>query len=271
MLKTLNVKEMVEKEVMEFGNGSIVYTPKKWIGKKAIVILEEKPVDIAGEAIEALKPHLGSIEGIFLFGSHARGEETEGSDMDVLVIADRKIEPEKNSGFDFIVKTKKGLAEEMKYDPTLFLRQIVHEAKPIMNQAMLDELKQVQVDPDFGKAFDSILGAFKKTKESLEKSSGKEFLFTNAPVYSLILRLKGLFIMQCYKKNSKFSNRAFMELIKSHGFSEDMTMKFIEAYRDERDGHKTRIKIPALEASKLFESAKIEFLKTERLVKGAGN
>jgi len=37
MLKTINVGESVEKEVVRFGNGSIVYTPKKWIGKKVIV------------------------------------------------------------------------------------------------------------------------------------------------------------------------------------------------------------------------------------------
>ena len=34
MLKTVDVQESVEKEVVKFGNGSIVYTPKKWIGKK---------------------------------------------------------------------------------------------------------------------------------------------------------------------------------------------------------------------------------------------
>src|SRR3989344_4814890 len=95
MLKTINVKEAIEKQVVGFGNGSIVYTPKKWIGEKVLVILEEKPMDIKGETMEMLKPHLESVEGVYLYGSFARNEQAEKSDIDILGIADKKIEMEK--------------------------------------------------------------------------------------------------------------------------------------------------------------------------------
>ncbi|MFH1696458.1 MAG: DUF2080 family transposase-associated protein, partial [Candidatus Diapherotrites archaeon] len=131
MLKTINIGESVEKEVVRFGNGSIVYTPKRWIGKRVLVILEEKPLDISAEVMEALKPHLGAVQGVFLFGSFARGEQTADSDIDVLVVSDEKIGLNKRGRFDFSVMPMERLVYELKHDATLFWRRAVQEAEPI--------------------------------------------------------------------------------------------------------------------------------------------
>lgn len=267
MMRTINVRESVEKEVMRFGNGSIVYTPKKWIGEKVLVVLEEKPLDIAAEVMEIIKPHLSSIEGIFLFGSFSRNEQTKKSDIDILVVADRKINLRKEGRFDFLVKTRGELEKELQSDSTLFLYGVVNEAKPVLNGQLLEELKKIEVKPDFGKFFDETVGAFKKTSELLEINKGREVLDSNTAIYSLILRLKSIFMIQCYKKGAEFSNKKFKELIKSHGFSEKTTENLLEVYRAERDEEKTGIKILLDDAKKLFEAAKIEFVKTEELVK----
>ncbi len=211
MLKTINVREEIEKEVVGFGNGSIVYTPKKWLGKKVLVILEEKPLDINGGVMEMLKPYLSSIEGVFLYGSFARGEQTKGSDVDILVISDKKIGLGKAGQFDFLTKTKEEFIEEMKKDPSLFLRQIVSEAKPIFNESLLRELMQVEIRPDFKEFFDSTLSAFKNTKELLEidRKRGKKYADSTACIYSLILRLRGLFLIRLFAKNQEFSTKKF--------------------------------------------------------------
>lgn len=266
MLKTVNVQEAIEKEVIGFGNGSIVYTPKKWIGKKVLVILEEKSIDIKGETMKTLKPHLEGVEGVFLFGSHARNEQTSGSDIDVLVIADHEFKAEKNDKFDFVIKTKYNFIKEITSDPTLFLHLAIKEAKPIINKPLLEELRAIKVKPDFQKFLDDTLGAFKKTKEQIETNKNNEYLDTNTAIYSLILRLKGLFLIQCHKKHAQFSNNKFKELIKSHGIHEKTVNDFLEAYRAERDERKPVVKIQKADAEKLFEMAKIEFLKTEGLV-----
>jgi len=267
MLRTVNVRDAVEKEVVPFGNGSIVYTPKKWIGERVLVILEEKPLDIKGEVMEILKPCLDSIEGVFLFGSFARNEQTSESDIDVLVIADKRLHLEKKDRFDFLVKTREEFEKEMKEDQTLFLHQTVSEAKPIINEVLLKELKQTTIQPDFERFFDDTLGAFKKTKESLESQKGSKFLLSNASVYSLMLRLKSLFLMQCYKQGAAFSNKRFQEFIKKHGFSEKTANEFMEVYRAERNEKKTSTKILLTDVEKLFEAAKKEFLKTEEMAK----
>lgn len=267
MLQTINVREAVQKRVVRFGNGSIVYTPKKWIGEQVLVILEEKHLDIKGEAVEAIKPYLGSVVGIFLFGSFARNEQTADSDIDILVIVDKKIPLEKKGRFDFLVKTREQFEKEARSDPTLFLHQVASEAKPILNETLLKQLKQVAVKPDFEKFLDDTLGAFKKTTQSLESQKGSEFLQSNASIYSLILRLKSLFLIQCFKQGSAFSNKKFKGFIKKHGFSEKAVEEFMEVYRAERDEKKTSIKIQLADAEKLFDAAKKEFLKTEEMVK----
>src|SRR3989338_748111 len=125
MLEVVNVREKVEKEVVSFGNGSIVYAPKKWIGQKVLVILQEKPFDIKAQILEVLKPYLGCVEGVFLFGSFARNEQSDSSDIDVLVIANRKFDLTKVQNFDFLVKTKEEFVSELKNDTNLFYHQLV--------------------------------------------------------------------------------------------------------------------------------------------------
>ena len=269
MFKTINVREEIEKEVVGFGNGSIVYTPKKWLGKKVLVILEEKPLDIAGEAMEMLRPYLSGIEGVFLYGSFARGEQMEKSDVDILVISDKKINLKKSGRFDVLTKTKQEFIEEMKKDPCLFLRQIVSEAKPIFNESLLRELRQVEIKPDFEEFFGSTLSAFRNIKELLEvdRKRGKKYADSTASIYSLMLRLRGLFLIQLYAKNQIFSTKKFRELIRSRGFEEKTIDDFLEIYRAERDNRETTHKILLSDAEKLFDAAKIEFLKTEKVVK----
>lgn len=266
MLKTFNVRDVLEKEVVRFGNGSMVHIPKKWLGEKVLVVLEEKQLDVEAEVMALLKPHLDSVEGIFLYGSFARKEQTENSDVDVLVICDKKLNLGKIGKIDFISSTKENFIKELKKDSTLFLHQLVLEAKPILNKSMLEELKKAKINPNFEEFFDDTIGAFKKTKQLLEENKDTDFLDSNTTIYSLILRLKGLFLIRCHVKNSVFSNKKFMEFIKSHGFDEKTINEFFEAYRSERDEKNPTIKIKKTNAEKLFETAKIEFLKTKDLV-----
>ncbi|MBU2100522.1 DUF2080 family transposase-associated protein [Candidatus Micrarchaeota archaeon] len=269
MIKTFNIREEIEKEVVRFGNGSIVYTPKKWIGKKVSVILEEKPLDIEGEVMEMLKPYFSGIQGIFLYGSFARKEQTENSDVDLLVISDKKIGLKRKGRFDFLVKTKEEFTEALKKDSNLFLHQILQEAKPVFNTPLLEEIKKTETKPDLKEFFEDTLSAFKKSKELIDahKKNNKKYLDSNVVIYSLILRLRTLFLIQSFKKNKDYSNKRFKESIKKRGFKEKTVESFLGVYRSERDGKKATQKILLSDVEKLFELAKKEFLETEEMVK----
>lgn len=269
MLRTFSVAELVEKKVVPLGNGSVVYTPKKWIGKTVSVILEEKPVDVVSEVLTELKPHISAVEGIFLFGSFARSEQKKDSDIDVLVISEKPLDLKKRGQFDFLVKKKSLLVEELKKDGTLFLRQLLSEAKPIFNSSLLGELQKTKTEPDFNRFFQDTLTAFSHVQQLLEKEKkqGKTITGSGASIFSLILRLKTLFLIHCFAKKIPFSNTRFDAFLKSHGFSEETIRAFLTVFRAERQNQATTEKIALQDAEKLFETAKIAFLDAEKAVK----
>lgn len=267
MIRTFNVTEVIEKDVVRFGNGSIVYTPKKWIGEKAIVILEKKPLNATEEILKTLKPHLAEIQGIYLFGSHARNEQTKDSDIDVLVVSDHlKI---KNTGkLRFTAASKEKLLEHIKKDWTLFSFQMIKEARPVFNQQLLEELKQTKTSPDFKQFFNSTLEAFKKVEHilKLDRKKGKKIVKSPAAIYSLILRLRTMFLMHIYFRKEDFSNAKFREYLKKNGLEEKTINEFLEIYRQERNDEQTKQKIALKDIEQLFKIAKTEFLKTEKIV-----
>ena len=55
-------------------------------------MIEEKVNIIIKELIEELKSKYSDFKGIYLFGSHARGEANDDSDIDLAIIFDRIID-----------------------------------------------------------------------------------------------------------------------------------------------------------------------------------
>lgn len=269
MLKTFNVQEMVEKRVVPFGNGSIVYTPKTWIGKKAFVLIEEQPQDIEKAVFEALKSLLPELEGIFLFGSHARNEATENSDIDVLAISTKKMSLPKTQKFEFVVKTKDELLSGLKSDHNLFLHQALSEAKPLLNRQLLEELRKTKTMPDFSVFFNDTLSAFQNIESLLQndKKTGQKYCTAHACIYSLVLRVRTMFLIQCFLKKQAFSGKKFFEFLGKKGFSQKTLNSFFEAYRAEKDDKKSSAKILLSDVQELFDAAKEEFLKTEKMAK----
>lgn len=268
MLKTFSVAELVEKPVVAFGNGSIVYTPKQWIGKKAIVILEQKTPDLAEEIFKTLKPHAEHLQGVFLFGSQARNEQTPDSDIDVLVVSDQEFEIKKEK-FEFVVKTKNEIMQSIQSDPKLFLFSALREAKPIFNESLLQELRGIKPKPDFKRFFEDTLTAFQNVQQLLapEQKRQQKFTDSNAIFYSLILRLKTIFLIHCFAKKKSCSNKQFFQFLRAHGLSQKLIEDFLAVFRSERNNEKTIVQIRLEDAIRLFEIAKLEFVKTEQLVK----
>ena len=82
------MRNEVIKQAFKLGNSAGVLLPVEWQNRKVMVKLIER--SITQELMEILeeKNLLKDIMGIYLAGSYARGEETEDSDIDVLIITD---------------------------------------------------------------------------------------------------------------------------------------------------------------------------------------
>ncbi|MBU2100314.1 DUF2080 family transposase-associated protein [Candidatus Micrarchaeota archaeon] len=255
MIKKFNVYGEVTKQVVRFGNGSIVYTPKKWIGQTVTVILQKEPLNVKEDVMKMLEPFLESVKGVFLFGSHARKEQEKDSDVDVIVIADRKFNLGKKGRFDAIVLDEETLRKELKGKDPFYLYSALQEAEPILNKELLEELKKIKINKkNFKWLLEESTSALKIAEEFLkmDKMQERKKLDSVSVIYTLMLRMKRIFRVQCILKNKKYSNKEFKLFLQKKGLGKEMAEKFYRIYRNERDEKKAGESVSVEEAEKLF-------------------
>lgn len=236
-----------------FGNGAHVLIPKEWIGEQIALVKAQKK-GIKERIFSALSEYLDSIVGIYLYGSYARSEQAEDSDIDLFIIADKKIKI-RAEGFEIISLEKKDIEKAIKAEP-LLIYSILSEAKPIMNSGLLDELRKNHMPkkPDFKSFFKDTWQIIKVNEEFLESEKG-DYLSSEAIIYSLVLRLRGLFIIKSILKKSKYTHKSFRSWIKSElpkiNFSQ-----IYGAYRSSKNEEKIKQKIKVKDIISLLDFLK---------------
>jgi len=244
------MEEQLIKTVVRSGNGGIVWVPKEWINERVIVLRPDIPkLTLNQEIIKVLEPFLEDVIAVFLYGSYARNEQEKDSDIDFLVIAKNEFKVS-HKKFEIKVITYDKLIKTIKENPIMFYPFIL-EAKPIMNSKLLEELKRIEIDY---KKFDWFLETTKDiiniNKEILEldKLEGA-YLKSLSVVYSLILRLKGLFLINCIKNKEKYYNKNFKAWLLKTGLNKSELNKIIKIYKLIKNGKisEEKIKISTLE------------------------
>ncbi len=234
-IQKLAIKEQIVKHVVKSGNGGAVWVPKNWLGEEVIVILPDKPkLNIKEKVVHLLEPYLKDVIAVFMYGSYARHEETKESDVDVMLITKDRIAPVQLTepkleiaAFQFD-KLKKAIE---KY-PVMYY-QIVQEAVPLINSYVLEELKNVKISNE---SFKNYLNETREHIESskelikLDKLDGS-YIKSYSALYSIILRLRGIFIIRCISGKEKFSNAIFQEWLMRKGVTDKEYAKCYAAYR----------------------------------------
>ncbi len=206
-----SIKEKIIREVSAVGNGAHVFAPKEWIGEKIILIRKPKK-PIKDNIIDSLKMNLDSIEGVYLTGSYARGEEEKDSDIDVFVIANKKVSIENDENIQLISIKKERISEAIKLNPVL-IYSLIHEAKTIINEDLLKELKDKYKPKitDFSEYIKETKRISSLNRDMLDEEIDPYDLKGHA--YSIILRLRGVYLIKSLLKNRKYSNSEFKKLI----------------------------------------------------------
>lgn len=247
MLRTMRII----KKAVEIGNGAAVYVPREYGGREVVVILPEGVEGIKRRVIEGLMDIMDNIVGIYMFGSYAREEQDAGSDIDVLIVVKEKDERIKGAleGIDARVVTLEGIRRAIKENPLLIM-PILREAKVILNPILLEELKNSKIDfSKFRWHFDDIRRII-KIIEGFVELDDKDIDISH--VYSLIMRIRTCYLMECLIKNKEFSNESVRKIIMREGFSEKEADRLISIYRRIRDGERVKDKIGKEEILKLI-------------------
>lgn len=254
----METQEQIIRTVSRVGNGAHIFAPKEWIDEQVLIIRIEKKT-IREKIIEKISPYLDKITSVVLFGSHARKESNENSDIDILIVSKEKLKIEKEEGLDIISITENEIERAIELNPIL-IYSIISEGKPIINESYLQELKKIKVD---NKKFKSFIEQTEKSIvsdleiNSLDKKTGK--YSSDSIIYSLFLRLRGVYIINCLLDKKEFSNKLFSEWI-----GKEIYQKIYPIYTEVRkENYGKDTKIPISETEKLinFLEEKLKELK----------
>ena len=222
----------IVKTVKRYGNSGGVYVPSRWVGGKVRVELIDEPLDPRDILAKIPLEHVISV---ILYGSHARKELLEGSDVDILLIVDddskMSIPAEIKQKYDIQIKSISDLRSALMHDP-IFYKIIKDEAVAILNHQFLDSLKVEKPKmTDVIKRVELIESSLNITKEMLKIDENASL------VYPLVMRLKEILLIEYFLADKKYSTKALMQDLGSRITPKEFSA-LMNVYRAIRDNKK---------------------------------
>ncbi|MBM3233565.1 nucleotidyltransferase domain-containing protein [Candidatus Pacearchaeota archaeon] len=249
------------KNAVKVGNSAGVLLPKKWLNLQVKVIVG--PLNIEMEVFEILlkENYLKQILGVYIVGSYARNEQTIDSDVDILVITDNINKKIKKGRYEIMLVSKKSLENSIRKNIFPIIPMLV-EAKTIINEGIRKKYMNIEMNSrnlrfhieTTNSAMNVVNAEISLAKELREKGISDNI------VYSLVLRLRTLYIIDCLRKNKIWSKKEFLELIKKIGGS---TLAY-EGYLRSKNNKKEMSELGIEEAIKLMNYIKKKNKETEK-------
>lgn len=237
------------KNTIKVGNSAGVLLPKEFLNTQVKIVLQ--PLNIEKDVLEILSKEkiLSNVLGIYLVGSYARNEQTIESDVDILVITDTLNDKIVSGKYDLMLVSKDLVDEKMKKDIFPLLPMMI-EAKPIVNRSLLNEYMNITLTKNNLKwHIDTTKSAMHVVREyiKLAEETGKEV--SDAASYSLILRFRTIYLINCLKRGKTWTKKEFLSLIKKISGS----LTAYDRYLESKNKHTKEFKLPINEAKKLME------------------
>ena len=248
--------EIQIKRAVKAGNSSAVILPRAWLNRKVRVELAEKDSEtILIEVIGVVKKHLplDKIIGVYLVGSYARSEQSEESDIDVMVItSDVDMNMIEEGIYNILVISSELLNQKLDRD-LLPVGQMIKEARPLINSELL-ELLDVKVTKKNVKWYlETTEDKLKIIKQVIEqaKRTGRKYL-EDIVAYTLVLRIRTLHIIAKLIKNEEYSKKDFVGLIRRASGGTDAYGRYAAVKRNSEEGRGVKPE----EAERLYDYLK---------------
>ena len=164
----------IVKNTIRLGNSSAVILPNTWKYKKVRIQLVEEL--IVQDLLEILlnRDLLKEVIGVYLVGSYARGEESEDSDVDILIVTDSVNKQIKEGSYEMILVSV-GKFEE-RFGKSLYLSSMVRESKTLINDSFIRESREMKIDIPVKKYVREIKSVIRFNEDNLECVDNEEII-----------------------------------------------------------------------------------------------
>jgi predicted nucleotidyltransferase len=204
--------EKIIKKAIEVGTSAGVLVPRKWLNKSVLVqLIPQDDKAITKSAIDILieKGVFQDSIGIYLTGSYARGEQEPGSDIDLLVITNNTDMLIKEEPYEIICISKKSLEREIK--KSIYIISLVREAKSLFNKLGIDMYKKQTEISSF--ELGAVLKEIRKMLDFNKIVIENEKRVSSGTVYSIVLRTRELYLIDCLLNGKNPTKKQFMNLL----------------------------------------------------------
>ena len=230
------------KNVGKWGNSGGILLPKEWIGNQVKIVLINRTDEIKKEAISMLSEYLDDILGVYLAGSYSRGDQDKESDIDIIAITNH-IKKEIISGkYHISLVTLENLKKTLEKNPILVAPRL-REANVIINPLLLKELNKIEIKKISFKSYIEETNRIISINQELINLEKDEYLTSPEIIYSLILRLRGIYLINGILNNKKYSKRDFLKYLGNSKIDKNQIENIYNIYRNLRDDIKTKNKI----------------------------
>lgn len=258
--------EIQIKKAIKAGNSSAVILPRSWLNKDVrIELVKKTPQMILSDVIDIIKEEieLKEIIGIYLTGSYARGEEDAGSDIDVLIITKTINKTLQEGNYNVLLISSELL--EYKLNNDLFpIGSMIKEAEPILNLNYLDSIN-IKVTENNVKWYiettENQLELIRKVIDKM-KETHKKYI-SDRVAYTLILRIRTLYIIKDLIENKSYSKKEFIKLIKNISHSENSYERYLAVKNNLKEKNKSELG----EIIVLYEYLEKELKEIKKLMK----
>jgi len=240
------------RSVTKWGNSAGILLPREWAGKEAKVILIDRTLEIKEEVFDIIGSYLEDILGIYLTGSYARNEQDDRSDIDIIAISKDTSKEIVSGKYHISILPLDNVRKMLEKNPISIMPRLV-EARAILNKPLIDELNDIKVNKkSFKKFIKESKGIIKINREFIELDKLEyEYLDSISVIYSLILRLRGVFIMNCLISKRAYRKNDFLKWL-GRELGDHEAKEIYGFYRDIRDDKKVKAKIKIETAEKLI-------------------
>ncbi len=255
-------KEEIVKSVVKVGNSAGVILPREMLNSLVKIEVIRRPLNIYKDIFEILQEYMEDIQGIYVTGSYARGEQTKTSDVDVLVITNATKKKIVQGKYSIILVPKLNIEEILKKNAFPLL-PMLKEAKILMNKEAVLSLNMRLTRTNLKWYFETSESALEVNASAIGLAKENNEKCDDAIAYSLVLNLRSAYILHCLIKDSLWSNRELKKIITVVSGSLTAYKGYLRVKEDKRKKEELSVE----EADRLYDYIKTELEKHRKWLK----